>query len=48
MRDIDIYKVYIVVYLIKPIEEAKDLGYNIETCVEETIVKFNDNSKFRR
>ncbi|KAE9975885.1 hypothetical protein BLS_000920 [Venturia inaequalis] len=42
LRDTDVHKVYTAVCLMKPMEEAKDPGYDMETCVEETIVKFDD------
>ncbi|QDS70787.1 hypothetical protein FKW77_004233 [Venturia effusa] len=42
LRDTDIHKVYTAVCLMKPMEEAKDPGYDMETCVEETVVKFDE------
>lgn len=42
LRDTDVHKVYTAVCLMKPMEEAKDPGYDMETCVEETVVKFDD------
>lgn len=45
LRDTDVHKVYTAVCLMKPMEEAKDPGYDMETCVEETIVKFDDTGK---
>lgn len=46
LRDTGIHKVYTAVALMKPMEEAKDPGYEMETCVEETTVKFDDSGKF--
>jgi predicted house-cleaning NTP pyrophosphatase (Maf/HAM1 superfamily) len=45
LRDTDIHKVYTAVALMKPMESAKDPGYELETCVEETTVKFDEAGK---
>lgn len=45
LRDTDVHKVYTAVCLMKPMEEAKDPGYDMETAVEETVVKFDDAGK---
>jgi septum formation protein len=46
LRDTDVHKVYTAVALMRPMESAKDPGYELETCVEETTVKFDESSKF--
>jgi septum formation protein len=42
LRDTDVHKVYTAVALMKPMEGAKDPGYELETCCEETTVKFDE------
>jgi septum formation protein len=45
LRDTVEHKVYTGVACMAPLESAKDPGYNLETHVEETTVKFDANSK---
>lgn len=46
LRDTDIHKVYTAVALMRPMDEAKDPGYELESCCEETTVKFDEAGKF--
>ncbi|OCK84537.1 Maf-domain-containing protein [Lepidopterella palustris CBS 459.81] len=43
LRDTGDHKVYTAVAVMAPLESAKDPGYNLETHVEETTVKFDSN-----
>jgi len=48
LRDTGEHKVYTAVCCMVPLESAEDPGYVLETCVEETSVKFDSNGMYLR
>jgi septum formation protein len=48
LRDTGAHKVYTAVCCMVPLESAEDPGYVLESCVEETTVKFDSDGMFVR
>ena len=48
LRDDPLHKVFTAVVVMAPLESAKAPGYALETCTEETLVRFDHNGRCSR